>query len=124
MTQIPITLHAPNRPQTTGFVTISPLSIGARILKGILVGIVGIFLSALLIIFPLLHLVLVPLGLIATVIFAVRTMRESSRITGGTGQCPYCQAEVSMTPRKVSFPFLERCTECSQEASVVPTVDV
>lgn len=63
---------------------------------------------------PLAHFILVPLGLIATVIIFVAESNKSEKILSGSGTCPACKKEFKIMSRNYRFPFADPCSECSR----------
>ena len=67
---------------------------------------------------PLLHFILVP-GLIITgpILFFVMS-RARSRMLGGQGTCPACQAPFTIGAGQTSPRFYDLCTSCRREVTV------
>lgn len=109
-----------NNKESQGTLDIERLSRAARIKKAIFLGILGLVITTVLVAIPLLHFILVPLGLLATAIMVGGALNAKEKITGGDAQCPYCGFSFHFVKRKMQFPFLERCPECSRESTVTP----
>jgi len=119
-TEIAVSLSAPGETSTAGKVMIEQLSVGSRLVKACGMGLVGLLVTLLCVAVPLLHLVLVPLGLLMTVMLIVSSCKQVECIAGGEGVCPYCHKALTIVRRKKKFPFFERCESCSQESSIEP----
>ena len=107
-----------NNKRTSGEVTIELLSTGQRILKAVGMGLIGLLITLFSVAIPLLHFILVPLGLILTVVLVNMTFRKKEIIAGGHGKCAFCNADIEFVRRGAKFPFLERCGACSRESLV------
>lgn len=119
-TEIAVSLSAPGEASTAGKVIVEQLSGGSRLVKAFCMGLVGLFVTLLCVAVPLLHLVLVPLGLLMTVMLVISSCKQVECITGGEGVCPYCHKPLTIVRRKMKFPFFERCDSCSRESSIEP----
>ena len=74
--------------------------------------IVGVFI-------PVLHILIVPLGLIATIIGSIYSYKKRSIITSGSGICPECNKKVEIFEKDLDLPFFEMCSNCKAQLRVV-----
>lgn len=105
---------------TSGTLFIRTVEKGERIKIAVGRGAIGLFISAILVGIPILHFLLVPIGLIVTAVIVQHALNRTEIISGGEGPCPFCGSSMSFVQRRVKFPFLERCSECSRESTVQP----
>jgi hypothetical protein len=105
-------LSSPVSLELKSFTTIS------RSLRALLVLLVGLILSALLIGIPIIHFFAVPLGLILSVVLAIKKFKTNHVIQSGAGACPACGKEVKILKRPFKLPFAENCEHCRKELRV------
>jgi hypothetical protein len=67
---------------------------------------------------PLLHFVLVPALLVAGPVVFLIMSRSRSRMLGGRGTCPGCQAEFMIGAGQTQERFYDLCTVCRREVTV------
>ncbi len=61
---------------------------------------------------PGLHFILVPLGLIVTIVMSVKTFSQASKIIDGSGTCPKCKKGFRLEPGNAIFPYKDTCSNC------------
>lgn len=101
-----------------GTLDILELGIGRRFFRSGLALVGCLFLTLLMIGVPLLHFILVPAGLIISLVVGGRVFSRKELIAGGRGPCPKCQAAVVIFKRSLKLPFQECCEHCRKEFTV------
>lgn len=109
----PITLQH-GETVSTGTVEVVNYSASERRQRALIVFLIGISLSTVSVVVPILHFLLVPLGLVITILLTKNRLKTESIITSGTGTCPACQAPFQIMKRKYHFPFTDVCEKCSR----------
>lgn len=69
---------------------------------------------------PILHFILVPLGLILTGVFTFTTYMERGQVKDGEVVCPNCGHKMSFGQQAESWPLAQRCGGCSSLMTVRP----
>jgi hypothetical protein len=90
----------------------------ARSARAFLVLLIGLTVSALLLGVPIIHFFAVPLGLVLTVVLAVKKFKTNYVIQSGAGACPACGKEVKILKRPFRLPFTENCEHCRKDLKV------
>lgn len=67
---------------------------------------------------PGLHFILVPVGLITTLIGPAVVYSRTSKIAGGSAVCPYCSKDFPIAARPERYPFDDICTNCQRHVTV------
>ena len=67
---------------------------------------------------PGLHFILVPLGLLTTLILPFVVYGRSGKIIGGLAICPYCEKEFPVASRPERYPFDEICNFCHRHMRI------
>lgn len=96
-------------------IEIESLSTLARLLNGFAA--LGLFwLGALVcVLIPVLHFVLVPVGLLAGVFFFVFKFGQKENLVSGKIRCLNCNHEMTLKPASFNWPKKEMCTQCGTE---------
>ncbi len=102
----------------SGEVSISVLPLPLRIGKGVLVGFVWALIAFVNALTPLVHLVLVPLSVIAGIVFSIRSFRVSEKVTEGSGTCPHCLERFETMTGTYTFPISDTCTRCGRSVTL------
>lgn len=102
----------------TGSVEVVHYSISERRRRALGVFVIGFLLSAASVVVPILHFLLVPLGLIITILLTKNRLNTEAIITSGAGTCPACQAPFQIMKRKFHFPFTDICEKCSRTINI------
>lgn len=79
---------------------------------------IGLLISALLVLVPILHFILVPLGVLLTTLVALSSFRVSKEIAQGRGFCPYCHGPFNIFRRAYRLPFTDICEHCHRQVVV------
>lgn len=122
MTSIQVQLKLPNQNPVSGEIEIETYSKGQRITRTLVRAAVGLVFTSLLVAIPLLHFVLVPIGLLATIGITASAYKQTGVVVSGAGKCPACGSEIKFVKRPLNFPFTERCDNCLRESSITPLV--
>jgi uncharacterized membrane protein len=117
MTTKNITLKA-NNQSSTGHVEVLEFSETARIKRGSVALILGLLLTTASVFVPVLHIFLVPLGLIITIFISRSRFKTAALILSGQGTCPACQAPFRIMKRKYVIPFSDICEKCSRNIGI------
>lgn len=115
---IQVVLRAPDREPARGAAQIRHFSSAERLRRATVRALAALVVTGVTVAIPLVHFISVPIGLIVTVIITAKAFGQESVIEGGEARCPYCGAAISLVRRPERYPFLERCGECSREATV------
>ena len=115
---IPVRLSGSMREVAAGSVQTVSLTFAQRVGKALLVGGIALAVTVAMIAIPLLHFILVPLGLIATIALGLSAFGKKVVITGGAAECPYCHKPITMAARSYKPLFNETCESCSQVSKV------
>ena len=107
-----------NDVESSATISVKHFSFGMRVFRAIRVGILLLIVTLLMILIPILHFVLVPVGLIFTFIFFSATYKVKSIILGGQGDCPYCNGKLSIHKRSMAFPFEDICDQCGRQVKI------
>ncbi|PIU00955.1 MAG: hypothetical protein COT74_00130 [Bdellovibrionales bacterium CG10_big_fil_rev_8_21_14_0_10_45_34] len=67
---------------------------------------------------PILHFLLVPLGLLTTIIVGIFSYRQAAKVRGGLGTCPSCDKPFVIAESPPQFPLIDLCTECQQRVQI------
>ena len=113
-----VLLSIPDKNPCNGVIEIQKLSMTARILRSFLNSVGVFFVTCFMIVLPLLHFILVPLGLLLTIAVFILSLQTDKIISGGTGTCPSCGGTINFVRRKIKFPYFETCGACSSESQV------
>lgn len=116
--ELPVILTSSSAKVTQGMITVQHRTFSQKVSKAVMFGIGGTIISAVLVAIPLLHFILVPIGLLVTGSLVIKALNQNSFIGGGTVQCPYCSEPIMMVKRAFSFPYYETCGSCSQQSKV------
>jgi hypothetical protein len=93
--------------KSAGSLEVETFSSLTRLKRTIWTVIGGLALTILLTFIPILHFVLVPLGLLGTLFVASFRNAQRNRVLSGTGTCPECKASFTIYARPFSFPFVD-----------------
>ncbi len=99
--------------------SIQQISKSKRIGKAIIVGSIGLIISLALVFIPILHFVLVPFGLLITLLLVINRLKTDQIIIDGVGVCPACEAHLQIYKRAYKLPFKDVCEKCSREVQVL-----
>lgn len=114
-----ITLSS-NTQFSKGQVEVLEFSETARIKRGTVALVLGLLLTAISVFVPVLHIFLVPIGLIITILISRSRFKTSALILSGEGTCPACSAPFRIMKRKYLFPFSDICEKCSRNIGISP----
>ena len=103
---------------TNGTVSVNVLTSRQRYTRALVRGGLSLIISVALIVVPVLHFVLFPLGLVITFLIVASSLRQSSFIAHGTGPCPYCGAEFRIFKRGEKYPFSDVCEKCRRQVTI------
>lgn len=67
---------------------------------------------------PIVHFVLGPLSIAASIYYTYRSFKGSKTIAYGTGKCPKCKKLFNIMTGKYKFPNYDSCTHCMREVEV------
>jgi len=101
-----------------GQLEVREFSNSQRITRAIIAGVIGIVISAALVLIPILHFFLVPIGLIITFAIVSRRLKTDRVIISGEGTCPACAAPFHILKRGYKLPFTDVCEKCSRQVQV------
>ena len=117
-TEVEILLVARDERTSTGILQLEYFGSGRRFLRSVIRGVLGLILTGLFIFIPILHFILVPLGLVAAVLVSLQGWRLRQIILSGQGTCPYCGAEFRILRRSFQLPFEDICERCSRQVVI------
>lgn len=86
--------------------------------KTIFTFIIGMFVSLLFIVVPILHFFIVPLGVLATIIFTIHTYRAKEFLGTGSFICPACGKTINIYRRALKLPFDDVCEGCHRRVVI------
>lgn len=113
-----ITISSGDAHPSKGQIQIRDFSSGERLGRAILRGGIGLALTIVAIFIPIAHFVLVPLGLLVSVLLVISAMNQSGVIESGTATCPSCNATISIYRRSKKFPFTDICESCHRSVTI------
>jgi hypothetical protein len=67
---------------------------------------------------PLLHLIMLPLGIALTLATFFHTQNTKAMIKPGSLPCPACQKTITINSRRLVFPFKDSCEHCHREVVI------
>lgn len=81
---------------------------------------IGIFftLAIVSVFIPVLHFILVPAFLVASVLAGISASRFTSKATGGSVKCPHCKAAIQFGEAPLSWPMSYVCQSCASSVKV------
>jgi hypothetical protein len=103
-----------------GSVEVKYFSRELRLEKAIKTGVFCLLITALCILIPVAHFVLVPSGLILTPILALRQFRITNAIIGASLTCAACGGELTRLSSRENYPLYETCLSCKRENLIEP----
>ncbi|MBX7144158.1 MAG: hypothetical protein K1X79_06885 [Oligoflexia bacterium] len=68
---------------------------------------------------PILHFILVPILFLAGLIVQPLYMKQSSRVLGGQGTCPFCAADFDVAATADRWPLRDICAKCHRHVQIV-----
>ena len=89
-----------------------------RILRSVWRGILLLTLSALSIAIPMLHFILVPIGLLITLVVSYSAFQVKEILVSGSGQCPSCNNNITIHQRNYKLPFSDVCEHCGRQLTI------
>jgi hypothetical protein len=104
-----------NNQSSPGKIDVLEFSDGMRIKRGSIALLLGVILSVFV---PVLHILLVPLGLIITIFISRSRFKTSAIILSGEGTCPACDGPFRIMKRAYNLPFGDICEKCSRNVSI------
>ena len=103
---------------TNGEIIIVEYSRAQIISKTLRNTILALLITALLLFIPLLHFLLVPIGIITTIGIFIRTSGTRSIITSGHAPCPACGETIMLAKRNYRMPLKDICENCHREVVI------
>lgn len=70
---------------------------------------------------PILHFILVPALLLASVLAGLSAWRFQSKIKSGKVKCPHCTRPIEVQPAPLSWPILTVCQNCASSVRLYQT---
>lgn len=67
---------------------------------------------------PLVHYVLVPGLFIASFVFAMDKLNETTRSEGGSAECPKCHGKVELVASKYNERMTDTCAACHEDVEI------
>jgi len=67
---------------------------------------------------PILHFILVPIFLLACLIFTFSAYSKSSIVVGGLGTCPYCNKPFDVASADNRWPLSDVCSSCHRHVQI------
>lgn len=116
--ELTVMLRASDGRETRGKLTIRTLSWPARLGRGVRAAALLLLLTLLSIGVPLLHFLLVPLGLLCTAIAFSVGYSATEVVVDGSGSCPSCGHAVAVSPQRVKGDFETVCKGCGRRLTV------
>jgi len=117
---VTVTIEDSARAPTTMTVTVAPLSLGARLVRG-LKYLGALWLAALgSVPLPGLHFLLVPGFFVAGVVFFVLRVKGRVRLAEGAFPCPKCAKPVPIEPDTAGWPARCACPDCCARLTLTP----
>ena len=110
--QLKIIVTSSDQKKSSGTIDIQNLTLLVRLARAAIRGFFFLCFSILCIVIPILHFVLVPIGLLTTVLVVVLSFRVKKLILSGEGQCPSCLKTVTIYKRSFGLPFEDVCESC------------
>lgn len=104
----------------TGIIELKVVEVskGARAKIAAKYAIIGGLISLLLALIPILHFILVPIGLLLTALIAFRQLRPYSVISESHGQCPACNKPYRLATQAYKSSFTDVCEFCGRRIIV------
>jgi hypothetical protein len=107
-----------NNQSSPGKIDVLEFSDGMRIKRGSIALLLGVILTGISVFVPVLHILLVPLGLIITIFISRSRFKTSAIILSGEGTCPACDGPFRIMKRAYNLPFGDICEKCSRNVSI------
>jgi len=102
----------------SGVLCVKTLGFMRRLLVALVWGVAVLLLTALSVFIPILHFVLVPLGLITTLLVALRIFATPKIILSGEGICGACSGKIHIRKRRFGLPFDDVCENCHRAVTI------
>jgi len=113
-----VTFHCGEAEPTSGVLTLEDLSSGHRLKRASIRSFFVLLATMFCILIPLLHFVIVPIGLVVTAMVFSRAFAMKKIILHGEGICPACKAEFRILARKYSENFSDVCERCQRQVRI------
>jgi hypothetical protein len=110
--QLAVTIASSEQKKSAGTVLVQNLTLASRLGRAAVRGFGFLCISILCIAIPILHFLLVPIGLLITVLVVISSFAVNKMILSGEGQCPSCLRPVTIYKRSFGFPFEDVCENC------------
>ena len=98
----------------SGEIKVRILSLPYRLFKTFGVALIWVFITIVNVLTPLLHFVTVPLSILATVYFTIKTFKVRKKISSGSAICPHCTQTFNTMTGSYKFPIKDTCTNCNK----------
>ena len=115
---IPVRVEGVNEKATSGEVKMQVWNRDERMKRALKALGLSWGIALLCILIPILHFVLVPLGLIAGPIIAYAIYFKESIILGGEAPCPQCGKPLKIVRSEVKWPLSDLCGVCQAEVKI------
>ncbi len=113
-----ILVFAHNPEPSSGEVQIRDFSKSERTSRAVSRGAIGFVATVLAVFIPIAHFVLVPLGLVVTVLLVLAALNQTGVVEGGKATCPECKGTVTIYRRPKKFPFNDVCESCHRSVTI------
>lgn len=114
-----IELYVADDKVADGSLTLQDLSVAKRFRRAAFRGGLVLIASIFCILIPLLHFIVVPLGLLLSFIIFSNVYRTDKVILHGDGKCPACGADFRILARKFSENFSDVCEKCQRQVKIM-----
>jgi hypothetical protein len=112
-------LATSNESTTHGPMEVLEFSEQGRVKRAWLMALKCLGITALCVLIPVAHFILVPLGLlVVTPIMTVYTFRVKTKILSATVTCPACQKPLNVLASQEQYPIYENCSSCHRQITL------
>jgi hypothetical protein len=113
-------LATSNESTTPGTMEVLEISEQGRVKRAWMMALKCLGASALCVLIPVAHFVLVPLGLlVVTPIMTIYTFRVKTKILSASIDCPACHKPLNILTSKEQYPIYENCASCHRQIVIM-----
>lgn len=105
--------------KSSATVKIRTYSPANRQLRGLFALLICLGLAVISLFIPILHFVLVPIFVLASIPSYILVAARKSLIVGGEGSCPVCNAKFQIAKASDRWPLNDICTSCNSHVHIV-----